>query len=60
MCPVGPIGPILNFCSLGVYFIPLGSVLVLLGFNSVSLGSCSCFIDIFEFLFRKKGWLSFV
>ena len=34
-CPVGPIGPVLNFCSFGVYFVPLGSVLV---FNSVSLG----------------------
>ena len=35
MCPVGPVGPVLNFYSLGVCFIPLGSILVLLGLNSI-------------------------
>ena len=35
MCSVGPIGPVLDFYSFGVCFVPLGSVLVL---NSVSLG----------------------
>ncbi len=38
MYSVGPIGPVLDFCSFGVCFVPLGSVLVLLGLNSISLG----------------------
>ena len=42
MCPIGPIGPILDFCSLGFCFVPLGSVLVLLGFDSMSLGFLFC------------------
>ena len=70
MCPIGPIGPVLNFCSLGFCWVPLGFVLVLLGFNSLVLrvpilfcswGPILCPytvfspVDIFKFLFRKKG-----
>ena len=63
MCPVGPI---LNFYSLGFYYIPLGSVLILLGFNSVcpwgsysvrGSGSILGPVDIFEFLLRKREWV---
>ena len=36
MCSVGLIGPVLDFCSFGVCFVLLGSVLVLLGLNSIS------------------------
>ena len=69
MCPIGPIGPIFDFCSLGFYGVPLGFVLVLLGFNSLVFGVSILFcpwgpilypytvlspIDIFKFLFRKK------
>ena len=61
MCPVGPI---LNFYSLGFYYTPLGSILILLGFNSICpwgsysirvLGSSS--IDIFKFLLKKREWV---
>ena len=63
MCPVGPV---LNFCSLGFYCVPLGSILILLGFNSVCpQGSYSVYgsgsvlgpIDIFKFLLRKREWV---
>ena len=71
-CPIGPIGPVLNFCSLGFYRVPLGFILVLLGFNSLvfRVTVLFCFwgpvlcpyailspIDIFKFLLRKKGWV---
>ncbi len=54
-------------CSLGFYFIPLGSVLVPLGLILCPWGSCSVRvpspsfilspIDIFKFLFRKREWV---
>ena len=42
MCPVGPV---LNFCSLGFHYIPLVSVSV--------LGP----INIFKFLLKKREWV---
>ena len=43
---MGPIGPILNFCSLGFYYVYiLGS------------GSILSPIDIFKFLLRKREWV---
>ena len=64
MCPVGPMGPILNFCSLGFYYIPLVSVGVLIlclrGSYSIyvlSSGSILCPIAIFKFLLRKREWV---
>ena len=59
MCPVGPMGPILGFRSLGFCCIPLVSVGVLilcpLGFL-FCLWFCSVLgpVDIFEFLLRKR------
>ena len=61
-------GPILNFYSLGFYYTPLGSILILLSFNSIyPWGSCSIRvlgsssilspIDIFKFLLRKREWV---
>ena len=61
-------GPVLNFCSLGFCYVPLGSILILLGFNSIYpwgsysicvLGSGSVLspIDIFKFLLRKREWV---
>ena len=70
MCPIGPISPVLDFCSLGFCGVPLGFVLILLGFNSLVFrvpvlfcpwGPILCPyavlgpVDIFKFLFRKKG-----
>ena len=65
---MGPMGPVLNFCSLGFFSVPLGSVLILLEFNSMCpwgsysiyiLGSSSVLspIDIFKFLLRTREWV---
>ena len=49
VCPIGPIGPVFDFCSLGFLF-------CLYSWSWF----CSYSIDVFKFLFRKKGWLSFI
>ena len=59
MCPMGPI---LNFYSLGFYYVPLVSIRVLilrsLGFLFYySSGSVLSPIDIFKFLLRKREWV---
>ena len=59
---MGPMGPILNFCSLGFYCVPLVSVgvpiLRSLGFLfCYGSGSVLSPIDIFKFLFRKREWV---
>ena len=58
MCFIGLIIPWFLFFE--VLFIFLGSILVLLGYDFVSLGFLVLVlssVDIFEFLLRKKGWV---
>ena len=60
MCPMGPMGPVLNFCSLGFCYVPLVSILVLI-LCPLGFLFCSCSIlspiDIFKFLLRKREWV---